>query len=132
MIVLITILVNILENEVVVSVRVCLESNPTLIRHIIISFMHITEMGSVRDRAMVLNVTFNNISAISWWAVLLMEEVTDKFYHIMLYRVHLAISAIRTHNCMSDTKLRKVLFWLKEISTLYNYDIPGLWTSMKM
>jgi hypothetical protein len=48
MIVLIIILVNILENEVVVSVRVFLESNQTLIRHIIISFIHITETGSVR------------------------------------------------------------------------------------
>jgi hypothetical protein len=57
-----------------------------------------------------LNSTFNNISAISWWSVLLVEEtgvpgknhwpiashwqtlsdnvVIDKIYHIMLYRVH--------------------------------------------
>jgi hypothetical protein len=45
---------------------------------------------------MVFNTTFNNISVISWWSVLLVEEtrgsgenhqpdVTDKFYHIMLY-----------------------------------------------
>jgi hypothetical protein len=48
---------------------------------------------------MVFNATFNNISAISWWSVLLVEEigglgrnpptcrkkVTDKLYHIMLY-----------------------------------------------
>jgi len=46
---------------------------------------------------MVLNVTFNNISAISWLSVLLVEEtggpektidlskVTDKLCHIMLY-----------------------------------------------
>jgi hypothetical protein len=54
---------------------------------------------------MVLNATFNNISVISWWSVLLVEEtrvtrkttdlsqVTDKLYHIMLYQVHLAINS---------------------------------------
>ena len=62
---------------------------------------------------MVFNVTFSNISVISWWLVLLMEEtgvpgenhrpatVIDKLYHIM-YRVHLTICKIQTLNVSDD------------------------------
>jgi len=51
---------------------------------------------------MVFYATSNNILVILWWSVLLVEETgvpgknTDKLYHIMLYRVHLSMSRIRT------------------------------------
>jgi hypothetical protein len=70
---------------------------------------------------MVFNATFNNISAMSWRSVLLVEEtggpgenhrpVTDKLYHIMLYtspwsRIELTTSVVVDTDCIWSCTIR--------------------------
>jgi hypothetical protein len=58
---------------------------------------------------MVFNATFNNIPVISWRSVLLVEQVTDKLYHIMLYtlpwsRFELTTSVVIGTDCIGSCK----------------------------
>jgi hypothetical protein len=67
---------------------------------------------------MVFNATFNNISVTSWQSVLLVEktgvpvvlsQVTEKLYHIMLYQVLLTWAEFKLTFC---GKYKKIVFWV--------------------
>ena len=93
---------------------------------------------------MVFNATFNNISAISWRSVLLVEEtrvhgkkntnllqVTDKFYHIMLYtlpwsRFELTTSVVIGTDCTDSCKSNYHMIMATTAPLTYNRIIKYL------
>jgi hypothetical protein len=63
-----------------------------------IGLQSVTSKLHLQETTCSINVMPYNISATSWQSATHMLQVTDELHYIMLYRVHLAMSRMRTRN----------------------------------